>query len=65
MLTIKIWVLWEFRGSTPDGGATLVVALVWAGTRPAPSFGDTPQNPKDPKFVQHRPLPGGTGAAVR
>ncbi len=29
--------LWEFRGLTPVVGATLVVALVWAGTRPAPT----------------------------
>ena len=42
-------VVWEFWGLTPDVGATLVVALIWAGTRPAPTFGDTPRNPKDPK----------------
>ena len=28
--------LWEFRGLTPYVGATLVVALVLAGTRPVP-----------------------------
>ncbi|MBK7918152.1 MAG: hypothetical protein IPJ94_18240 [Chloroflexi bacterium] len=36
---------------TPEVGATLVVALVWAGTRPAPTFGDTPRNLKDPLIV--------------
>jgi hypothetical protein len=35
-------------GLTPDVGATLVVALDWAGTRPAPTFSDTPRDQKDP-----------------
>lgn len=37
-----------FHGAVPDVGATLVVALDWAGTRPAPTFSDTPRDPKDP-----------------
>lgn len=35
-------------GLSPDVGATLVVALDWAGTRPAPTFSDTPRDPKGP-----------------
>jgi hypothetical protein len=39
--------LQEFRGLAPDVGATLVVALDWVGTRPTPTFADTPRNPKE------------------
>jgi hypothetical protein len=44
-------VLLEFRGLTQHVGATLVVALDWAGTRPAPTYANTPRNPKEPSFV--------------
>jgi hypothetical protein len=44
--------LQDFMGLTPDVGATLVVALDWAGTRPAPTFSDTPRDPKDPHFLR-------------
>jgi hypothetical protein len=43
-------VLLEFRGLTQHVGATLVVALDWAGTRPTPPYANTPQNPKEPFF---------------
>jgi hypothetical protein len=32
-------------------GATLVVTLDWAGTRPAPTYANTSGNPKEPKIV--------------
>ncbi len=35
-------------GLSPGVGATLVVTLDWAGTRPAPTFSDTPRDPKGP-----------------
>ena len=41
--------LWEFSGLTPYVGATLVVALDWAGTRPVPLLADAPGIPKEPK----------------
>jgi hypothetical protein len=34
--------------SSKTVGATLVVALDWAGTRPAPTKDNTPRNPKEP-----------------
>ena len=43
--------LWEFRGLTPSVGATLVVALDGAGTRPAPTYSHTPQIPKEPLIL--------------
>jgi len=48
-------------GLIPDVGATLVVALDWAGTRPAPTFSDTPRDPKDPEIACNY----GRGQAVR
>ena len=50
---IKVWILWEVRGLTPDVGATLVVALDGAGTRSAPTVPITPQNPIDPRYAYH------------
>ena len=37
----KVVVLLEFKGLIPIVGATLVVALNWAGTRPAPTLINT------------------------
>ncbi len=39
-----------FQGLTPPVGATLVVALDGAGTRPAPTFSHTPQIPKEVQY---------------
>ena len=47
---VNFLALKDFMGLTPDVGATLVVALDWAGTKPAPAFSDTPRDPKDPKI---------------
>jgi len=41
-VTFKKEGLQDFVGLTRDVGATLVVAIDWAGTRPAPTFSDTP-----------------------
>ena len=42
--------LWEFRGLTPYVGAALVVALVWAGTRPALTIRSPREIPKTRNF---------------
>jgi hypothetical protein len=43
-------VLLQFRELTQHVGVTLVVALDWAGTRPAPPYANTSRNPKEPFF---------------
>lgn len=44
-------VLSEFKGLARHVGTTLVVALDWTGTRPAPTFTNTPQNPDELKIL--------------
>ena len=49
-LLFWFWLV-QVRGLTPFVGATLVVALDWAGTRPAPTVTIAPRNPKEPYFA--------------